>query len=85
MTFLGIKATTPLSKYLQTNNLNFMQAYQVGETTTDKLQKMSRDFSLTAEKAVLFVKHYKEVLEKKESKLEIEQTLPEVRDKRQER
>ena len=56
-----------------------MLAYQMAETTTDKLQKISRDFSLTAEKAVLFAKHYQEVLEKKETILEIELTLPEVR------
>ena len=49
------ECTTPLSKYLQTKNLDILKSHQMALSTIDQLKNISRDFDDVKQKSLTFV------------------------------
>lgn len=85
-TFLRIfKYTTHLSKYLQTRDLDLLQAHRMVTNTISSIKDISRDFSATKEAADKFVQRANIKLELLESNLTVEDSFPEVRQRKKKR
>lgn len=85
-TFLRIfKHTTHLSKNLQTLGLDLLQAHRMVTNTISSIKDISRDFSITKEAADKFVQRANIQLESLESNLIVEDSFPEVRQRKKKR
>ena len=64
ITYLRImEITSALSKYMQTSGLDFINAFNMVETTKKDIQQIYRDFAMVVTKTDHFVQHANEVLE----------------------
>ncbi|XP_065664685.1 uncharacterized protein LOC136086319 [Hydra vulgaris] len=75
----------PLSKYLQTSNLDYLTAYNMVTSTLNSLKKFSRDFSNVKEKSNSFAKRANTLLEEENCEIIVEEDIPEVRFRRRKR
>jgi hypothetical protein len=78
--FLRIfEVTTPLSKYLQSKDLNLLAAYGMVQETLNTLEQVSRDFNAINQAAQKFTSFINEKLETSTVQYEMELKLPERR------
>lgn len=64
--------TSPLSKYLQTNEMDVVQAHRMVLKTNEELKKISRDYQSTYEVTNKFIKCVNKELERKNSQIRVE-------------
>ena len=77
ITYLRImEITSALSKYLQTSGLDFINAFNMVETTKKDIQQIYRDFAMIVTKTDHFVQHANEVLEERGCDVLIKSNLP---------
>jgi hypothetical protein len=74
--------TTTLSKYLQTQNLDFVKAFCMVEKTCEEIKTISRDFESVKNATDAFVSNMNDVLESDDVSRVIGDKLPEVRIRR---
>lgn len=73
MTFLQIfKLTTPLSDYLQTSNLDYIQAYRKIVVTEKLLKQNQRNFTPISTAAKIFINFVSEKIWEEENEIEID-------------
>lgn len=85
--FLRIfELTTPLSKYLQTTQMDISKAIQMVQGTYEKLKTITRDFDSIQMTADKFVKWANDKIQEEESyHLEVQTTLPQKRIRKRKR
>lgn len=64
--------TSPLSKYLQTNGMDVIQAHRMVLKTNEELKKIARDYQSTYEVTNEFIKCVNKKLENKNSQIRVE-------------
>jgi hypothetical protein len=77
MKFLQIfKLTTPLSDYLQTSNLDYIQPYRKIVVTEKLLKQNQRNFTPISTAAKIFINFVSEKIWEEENEIEIEFEIP---------
>ena len=71
-----MEITSALSKYLQTFGLDFINVFNMVETTKKNIQQIHRDFAMVVTKTDRFVQHANEVLEERRCDVLIESSFP---------
>jgi len=71
--------TSPLSKYLQTNGMDVIQAHRMVLKTNEELKKIARDYQNTYEVTNEFIKCVNKKLENKNSQIRVENDFPVTR------
>ena len=71
-----MEITSALSKYLQTSGLDFINAFNMVETTKKDIQQIHRDFAMVATKTDHFLHHANDVLEERGCDVLIESSFP---------
>ena len=71
-----MEITSALSKYLQTSELDFINAFYMVEATKKDIQQIYRDFAMAVTKTDHFVQNANQVLEDRGCDVLIESSFP---------